>query len=344
MNQSVLKLTPGGRPLGVSLGFAARAVVVDNYTSSYVVLPDAGKTIPPWTYGAVVTLPPEGIRQARASLVPTVPAVAGPPVPVSEAALAWTDQLLSADPGHLLQQSQYGVQQIIGTLSAATGAVATGTFNVPAGTQAIGFMVYGTVGVPQLVSLQGHTTGGTYLSATNPPPTGGPQMALFSSSDTQVDVSMTAIAVGSSKIDVLASPLLPVVDVLTAAGVVLPVQTDLKAYDWTISGTLDGNGVAVVTQNSPTFAAGLRIVLAAYTVTVVNGAAVAYVGTLTFTDSAGVFWRDAVGIPAVANSADRASQNDLRAKGTGNSPMTMALNNPPAANVFARWGAGGYVV
>jgi hypothetical protein len=336
-------LTAGSSTMNDGLGFLARAVRVDNLTPSYVRLADAAVDVPPWVWGAVVALP-EGVRSARAQLVATTPAISGPPVPSQKATLTWTEDPLPAANGHLLQQSAYGVQQIIGTLSAANGAVATGTFSVPAGTQAIGFMVYGTVGVPQLVSVQGHTTGGTYLSAINPPPTGGPQMALFSSSDTQVDVSMTAIASGSSKIDVVASPLLPVVDVLTAAGVVLPVQTDLKAYDWAISGTLDGNGVAVVTINTPTFAAGVRIVLAAYTVTVVNGAAVGYVGTLTFTDSAGVFpWRDALAIPAVNGSADRASQNNLRVKGTGNSPMTMALNNPPAANVFVRFSAGGYV-
>lgn len=341
MNQSVLKLTPGGRPLGVSLGFGARAVVVDNYTSSYVLLPDAGKTIPPWTYGAVVTLPPEGIRQARASLVPTVPAVPGPPVPVSETALTWTDQLLSADPGHLLQQSAYGLQQVIGSLTAATGALVTKTFDVPAGTQAIGFEVYGTVGIPQLVQVQGHTTGNTYLSASNPPPTGGPQMAPFGSSDTQVDVSLTAIAVGSSKIDVIASPLLPVVDILTAAGVTIPVVTDLKVYDWRISGSFDG---VAATLNSPTFAAGVRIVIASYVCTIVSGAAVAYAGTLNFSDAGGTFWRDAVAIPATADSADHARMTDLRVKGLGDTPMTMALNNVLPPNVSARFSAGGYVV
>lgn len=106
MSENVLTLAPGDRPLNQSLGFGARSVVVDNLTASYVQLPDTGKSVPPWVYGAVVSLP-LGINRARASLLATVPAVPGPPVPPSLAVctMTWTDVALAPSPGHLLQQS-----------------------------------------------------------------------------------------------------------------------------------------------------------------------------------------------------------------------------------------------
>lgn len=106
MNQLVTTLTPGGQPVAQTLGFTALSAIVANYTSSYLSLPDTGANpVPPWTYGAVIPLPP-GIRQASASLLPTVPATPGPPVPQQQASITWTDQNLLADPGRSLQQSQ----------------------------------------------------------------------------------------------------------------------------------------------------------------------------------------------------------------------------------------------
>jgi hypothetical protein len=195
--QSVLTLAPGAVAQAQSLGFTALSVIVDNYTSSYVVLPDAGKTIPPWTYGAVVTLP-EGIRQANASLVATVPAVAGPPVPVVQAVLTWTDQPLPADPGHILSQGVYGLQVLLGQVVAPVppGTAVTKTFNVPGGAQVVGFIVdFASGGNPAGVKINGHQTGNTYLNITN---TGvlsgspGPFTAIIASPlDTQIDVILT---------------------------------------------------------------------------------------------------------------------------------------------------------
>lgn len=146
MNQTVTTLTPGGRALGQSLGFDAAAVIVDNYTSSYVRLPDVGKTIPPWVYGAVVALPP-GIRQANASLLATVPAVPGPPVPVSQATLTWTDAALASDPGHLLQQASFAQAQIITKVQVpATSGTTTGSFSIPAGTVGLGLQADANIG------------------------------------------------------------------------------------------------------------------------------------------------------------------------------------------------------
>lgn len=145
MTQDVRTLTPGGLPLAASLGFGARSVTIDNFTSSFVRLPDVGIDVPPWVYGAVVRLSPP-TNKARASLVATVPAIPGPPVPTSQATLTWTDAELAPDAGHLLQQSTVSQPQELGDVVGSVGTVTTATFSLPAGTQSIAFRTIQTGG------------------------------------------------------------------------------------------------------------------------------------------------------------------------------------------------------
>lgn len=164
MNQSVLTLAPGGQPLAQALGFDAAAVVVDNLTSSYVRLTDVGVDLPPFVYGAVVALPP-GLRRATASLVATVPAVAGPPVPAAKATLTWTDQVLPTSAGHLLQQSSYQQSQVLQHITVLANGSSTVTVSLPAGTQSIGWQVDGLAGDgqgPDAVSFNGQQSGVLY--------------------------------------------------------------------------------------------------------------------------------------------------------------------------------------
>lgn len=225
--QVVLTLVPGGQALATTLGFTAASVICDNYTSNYLTLPDAGKTIPPWTYGAVVPLP-DGIRQANATLTPTVPAVAGPPVPIIQASLTWTDQVLPADPGHLLQQSQYGQQTLVANIAgAANHTIGPKTFAVPAGTQSIGFLVRedGSNAIPQSLTIQGTQSRQNYVLTTTFSTTSGVQWFNFSSaSDSSVDVTLITNVLNPSSVDVLASPLVMAPDVVVAVGNVLPVE------------------------------------------------------------------------------------------------------------------------
>jgi len=226
VTQEVATLAPGGQPLAQSLGFEASAVVVDNLTSSYLVLADAGKTIPPWIYGAVVALPP-GVRRATAKLVATTPAIPGPPVPLSLATLTWTDQPLPADPGHLLQQSQYGSQVVIGTVKGnANTTVGPTTIAVPAGTMSIGYLVRADAGndTPRTVIILGHQSGNEYATVTPLSNIGGPQWFLFAASDTSVDVTLTTNVSNPSSIDVLASPLVEVLDIVQSFGTFVNAQ------------------------------------------------------------------------------------------------------------------------
>jgi len=225
VNQSTLTMTPGGKPLGQSLGFEAATVIVDNYTSSYVVLVDAGKTIPPWYQGATIPLP-VGIRQANAKLVATTPAIPGPPVPTTQATLIWTDVALPADPGHPLQQVTAQQQTVVGTVTAGAGATVNADFPVPAGSLAIGFAVRSQADptnpghffdTPQLVTIFGDQTGLEYFgtgAATNTSVLSAP----FDTSDTTVAVSVKGNAANRSQVDFLAWPILPAVSVRSNPG------------------------------------------------------------------------------------------------------------------------------
>ena len=215
MNQDVLTLSPGGSPLLQTLGFSPASVICDNYTPDYLALPDVGKTIPPWTYGAVVALPP-GLTRASATLSATTPAIPGPPVPLVQATLTWTDAQLPPDPGHLLQQVTTQQQNVLASVIAPAAGSNQVSVPVPAGTLSIGFAVRSEAipsepaghfyETPQLVSIQGNQTDIEYLTTTSA--TATTVLAVpFDSSDTSVTVDLTANASDQSKIDVLAWPI-----------------------------------------------------------------------------------------------------------------------------------------
>lgn len=209
MTQEVLNLTPGGAPLAQSLGFTAATVIVDNLTSSYVTLSDVGKTIPPWVYGAVVALPP-GLRRATAKLTATVPAIPGPPVPISQATFAWTDQLLPADPGHLLQQSSLTQPQLIDQALnvAPNGTVTHNGIAIPAGTQSLMALSVdpasgnpaGTIGITGVTTAQEYigTDAGHGFPSSLGNGLGQPIFFPAIPADTAVNVQYAADAAGES--------------------------------------------------------------------------------------------------------------------------------------------------
>lgn len=257
--QEVLTLSPGGKPLAQTLGFTAASVIVDNLTSSYVTLGDVGKTIPPWTYGAVVALPP-GLRRATASLTATTPAIPGPPVPVSAATLTWTDAELPPDPGHLLQQTTTSQQTIVASLSVAAGQQ-TGfqTVSVPAGTQSIGYIVRsdGTNVTPSVLAIIGVQSDNEYTGTTPPNDIGGAQWYPFAVTDTQVQLNLGAPAGGPSHVDFLASPLVLALDVQQSFGTVpTAALTDSAGTPITIDTSSNGSrlvGVSLADANPATW-------------------------------------------------------------------------------------------
>lgn len=246
--QEVLALAPGGSPLAQSLGFPAATVIVDNLTNSYLTLTDVGKTIPPWTYGAVVALPP-GLRRASAKLTATVPAIPGPPVPLSQATLTWTDAPLPASPGHLLQQLTTSQQGVLGTLSAAAGQQTSQDFTIPAGTLSIGFQVRADGSpandTPQAVSITGDQTKVQYflLSNSTVTETDGPQARTLDTTDTSMTVAMTANAAKPSAIDVLVWPVVGVKTEQNRGGV--PLGVVLQRTDGSLL-TLDTPGGSIL--------------------------------------------------------------------------------------------------
>jgi hypothetical protein len=212
---NILTLAPGGRPLDTSLGFEARTVLVTNYTSSYVRLTDAPPDIPPWLYGAVVPLPP-GLRQARASLIPTVPAVSGPPTPTAGATLTWLDVALPADPGHLLQQAQYGVATVLDRFD--TSLLATKTYTLPGGTASVGVGIdlnETTPGVsdpahsviPASITLTGLPSGANYLLFVPNAALRQQFWAAVNPEDTRLNITIDGVHVNGCFVDILTSPL-----------------------------------------------------------------------------------------------------------------------------------------
>lgn len=104
MTQQVFSLSAGQTLSPTAVGFTVRSVVVDNYTDNFVLIPDAGVTLAPWTIRVVVSMPP-GIVRATASLVSVPHPIPGVDVPQPLCYMTWTDETLLVSSGHLLQQS-----------------------------------------------------------------------------------------------------------------------------------------------------------------------------------------------------------------------------------------------
>ncbi len=104
--------------------------------------------------------------------------------------------------------------QVLGQLAAGAGATVTGTaLTLPAGSQAVGVVAYLTSPnvIPASFSITGNVTGVVYpLRLWRPT---GPQWTELAPSDTAVTPVLTAPAGNPSIIDILASPLLPAVQV-----------------------------------------------------------------------------------------------------------------------------------
>ena len=208
MNSQVFTLSASSPTLpATGLGFEARSVMVTNYTNQFVQLPDvsADASVPPFTFGAVIPLPP-GIRQARAALVSTTPVVSTPPVPNSNATLTFVEAELPPDPGHLLAQSQFNLIQLLGSITAGAGGNKTTTFTLPAGTQAIRIVPDAQSGfAPSQVIVQGGTTSNQYALLTGPLANAIYIIPVDVSIDTTLKIQLTSPVGGSSKIWVSAT-------------------------------------------------------------------------------------------------------------------------------------------
>lgn len=136
MLSSVFAMSPGQPPMALNLGFAPRTVLVNNFTSNYVSIPDAGQLVPPFTYGAVIALPP-GALNANASLVPALPAPIGPAVPRNEASLTWLDAEMTPAPGTLMPGTLAGVSQLLHATAPGFSTSSSGSFTVPPATESL---------------------------------------------------------------------------------------------------------------------------------------------------------------------------------------------------------------
>jgi hypothetical protein len=136
---STFVIYPGGSPASVDaqLGYQARTVIVDNLTSQYVLIPDAGyQRVPPYTPGYICAI--AGTQRARASFSPPDAITSPPPNSAEAATIRFYAAALAPSPqGAQVLQTQ--AQSLLGPVQIASG-MGTGYQNkvipVPSGTTA----------------------------------------------------------------------------------------------------------------------------------------------------------------------------------------------------------------
>lgn len=182
-----------GMPLSSDLGFLANTVIVDNVTASWLFMPNAGRYVPPFTYGATFPLG-AGVQVAQAAWR-TPPGVTAPTAGSGQAQLTFTDAVLAPSNGQPVvipsqqvvltppPQASWTVSQasppnITGNLVSFTvgpsgpGSSIAGDFAVPAGTNSLiidggTFSSNGSNQCTFSLTVTGKTTGTVYLAASS---------------------------------------------------------------------------------------------------------------------------------------------------------------------------------
>lgn len=118
------------------LGFVANSAIVDNYTNAFVDVEGGNRSIPPFTWGAVVNV--GGTQVATAKLVQTTPASIGPAVPSQGCTIVYTDAVIAPQPGFPLSLNTFASQQLIDSFTQAPNVVVNNRlYLLPAGTQSV---------------------------------------------------------------------------------------------------------------------------------------------------------------------------------------------------------------
>lgn len=200
-------------PLTTTLNWTAVQVIVDNPTTWWLYLPAARRYIRPGLMGAVVPFP--GSTEVSAQWQAPIGYAQPAPIAGQEATLIWLSAGVEASPHPGVAPVTSQQQNVQASVIAPAGGSNTVHVPIPNGTLAIGFAVRseaipGEPGhfyeTPQLVGIIGDQTDIEYLvttSATNTTVLAVP----FDSSDTTVQVNLTAAAGEQSKVDVLAWPI-----------------------------------------------------------------------------------------------------------------------------------------
>lgn len=215
-----------GTTLSSDLGFLANTVVVDNLTASWLFMPNVGRFVPPFTYGATFPLG-AGVQVAQA-LWRTPPGVTAPTAGTGQAQLTFTSAALPPSNGVPViipsQQVPLPVSAVVslsnpgGSGSAATVGQTTinlGTtqaskvvvqYAVPAGANSL--IIVGNATGAQTsefnfsITVRGTTTNTFYTAgssgAANTGSQGPPPLAVViaSAADTTIEVTYTGNASG----------------------------------------------------------------------------------------------------------------------------------------------------
>lgn len=228
------------------LGFVAKAVVVDNYTTSYVRVRGAQRDVPPLVFGVVLSI--SGTQVAEAQLVATTPAPFSPPTPSAAASLTFYEDALPAQVGHVLQTSQYtprgvlypdgvpAASQVGPSFTVGVGASVSKNFTLPAGTVDLRVLVVGAVTgaifPPVTLEIFGNTTGGNYYPGGRGSGAGNAWLNWPSPLTVPVDVALDAnVAVivnnqGTSQLSVYVAP------TFTSEATQVWAQAPLPTFDY----------------------------------------------------------------------------------------------------------------
>ena len=197
-----------GKALSTELGYLAQTVVVDNLTASWIFIQQAGRYVPPFTYGATFGLG-AGVQVAQATWQ-TPPGIVAPTVGAGQAQLTFTSEALPPSNG---QQVIVPSQQVPCNATAGANAVqvtpttfktgltgvsplnAVVVVNVPAGANSVA-LVGPLSAFTTSVQMVGVQTGTTYMSVTAGNSSSGfiatPLFALIETgADKQVTLTIT---------------------------------------------------------------------------------------------------------------------------------------------------------
>lgn len=353
-NQQII-LNAANPTARTQLGFYARSVIIDNYTTSFVRVRGAARDIPPGIFGAVVNLD-SGSAVADCQLITAAPVPALPPTPSADATLTYVEDALSADAGHLIAQSNYQRQPIIGTITTAGGGVPVSlTFPVPDGAQGIQYFAYGgSFFEPQQVTIKGDVSQEFLINDIFPGRQTLADMARWFPTDSNAICTVTDQGGGQPcKVDFIALMFTPTLNVrifdsaqgsaIGSTNGMLNVTEGLSAW----GGFADSGGPALgalATCVLPAFA-GFRYVCRAIhgELGVVAAPGAGNAGRLLLRDGitgvGTVLWSVILGQQNVAGAVDRYAQSGLAIQGSIGNAMTLEFN-AGLPNIFESCGFG----
>lgn len=199
-HQRSFTLRPTDTPLSVVLdGWQANSVIIDNYSSQYLYIPNAPKFIDPGTRHAIVSVPSSGIALAQYQAPPGQ--LQPPAGPNDVCFLTFFEQNQPAQAGI---PTSIGLGDYLTTITVVGTNPVTFPVPVPPETLAIGYSIRfsNSLVIPSELLFTGHTSQNAYSPSFPASAFGAFPLNLV---DNQLDISLASIsAVNPCMVDILA--------------------------------------------------------------------------------------------------------------------------------------------